>query len=219
MAVKSPGGPSDILRFATTRKFVFFFSLRVSLRDAAEPKRDPRWFLSRSRPESSPTTVPFNFPLDASTIRNDFVTRNRAPLRDEKRWVDELGSVVDSNLRNLRSPRHLLNASSDRSVQRLDEITRAARPATRLPVSDSRRAIVVARYATRLHAEPRGMLEETNVSGEVGRKGRSGVDKARKMVSVGESRRKEGKRGEKRGKERNGGGRGEKEGLVFHFFP
>lgn len=63
------------------------------------------------------------------------------------------------------------------------------------------------------------MLEETNVSGEVGRKGRSGVDKARKMVSVEESRRKEGKRGEKRGKERNGGGRGEKEGLVFHFFP
>lgn len=43
------------------------------------------------------------------------------------------------------------------------------------------------------------MLEETNVSGGVGRKGRSGVDKARKMVSVGESRRKEGKRGEKRG--------------------
>lgn len=118
MAVKSSGEPSDILRFATTRKFVFFFSLRVSLRDTAEPKRDPRWFLSRSRPESSPTTVPFNFPLDASTIRNDFVTRNCAPRRDEKRSVDELSSVVDANLRNLRSPRHLPNASSDRSVER-----------------------------------------------------------------------------------------------------
>lgn len=150
MAVKSPGGPSDILRFATTRKFVFF-SLRVSLRDAAEPKRDPRWFLSRSRPESSPTTVPFNFPLDASTIRNDFVTRNRAPLRDEKRWVDELGSVVDSNLRNLRSPRHLLNASSDRSVQRLDEITRDAFTGIGLSTSDRSRAIrdAVARGAER----------------------------------------------------------------------
>lgn len=30
MAVKSPGGPSDILRFATTRKFVFFFFLCAS---------------------------------------------------------------------------------------------------------------------------------------------------------------------------------------------
>ena len=105
----------------------FFFSLRVSLRDTAEPKRDPRWFLSRSRPESSPTTVPFNFPLDASTIRNDFVTRNCAPRRDEKRSVDELSSVVDSILRNLPSPRHLLNASSDRSVESLDEITGDAR--------------------------------------------------------------------------------------------
>lgn len=59
------------------------------------------------------------------------------------------------------------------------------------------------------------MLEETNVSGGVGRKGRSEVDKARKMVSVGESWRKEGKRGEKGGEKRGMGVGGERRRASF----
>ena len=61
------------------------------------------------------------------------------------------------------------------------------------------------------------MLEETNVSGGVGRKGRSEVDKARKMVSVGESWRKEGKRGEKGGKREEWGWEGREGGPRFSF--
>lgn len=66
------------------------------------------------------------------------------------------------------------------------------------------------------------MLEETNVSVEFGgEREKRGMDEARKTASVGESRGK--KKGKERMRRRRGlrgwGGGGEKEGLVFHFFP